>query len=389
MRMVSSPGKSIRRRREICPGLHALAHRRCCRRPCRRPFQATAGPTTAAPPGVATAPDRRSCTYVRRAAVVASLALFGRRAARSACHCAVLARYASPPLRVAALRRNSREIVDAARPSRRAISRMPWPCARHSAISSRSANTRYRSDGGFADGASVVGGMPPASRNQRAPTAGDTPASIAAASLDRPAAIAAQNRRRFSRCATPGRPGARGNTARSARSERRLPALIATPSVKGLRRPVEPEAFGRDEIECLIERQGEGSEVSRRGPGLAPPPQDLHGVRLAGRPQPRNRTTGAPAVERIAAVRSSDRNAPTWPRVGGDPLAHRINPGHRDHLRSQGLVSWTNQLGEGLCHADERARGAGRVDAALWLLLRPCSLAPRSGPGGRGCSRPG
>src|SRR3982751_6508254 len=109
MRMVSSPGKSIRRRREICPGLHALAHRRCCRRPCRRPFQATAGPTTAAPPGVATAPDRRSCPYVRRAAVVASLALFGRRAARSACHCAVLARYASPPLRVAALRRNSRE----------------------------------------------------------------------------------------------------------------------------------------------------------------------------------------------------------------------------------------------------------------------------------------
>src|SRR4051794_33665854 len=102
MRMVSSPGKSIRRRREICPGLHALAHRRCCRRPCRRPFQATAGPTTAAPPGVATAPDRRSCTYVRRAAVVASLALFGRRAARSACHCAVLARYATPPLRVAA-----------------------------------------------------------------------------------------------------------------------------------------------------------------------------------------------------------------------------------------------------------------------------------------------
>src|SRR3954467_4474799 len=102
MRMVSSPGKSIRRRREIGPGLHALAHRRGCRRPCRRPFQATAGPTTAAPPGVATAPDRRSCTYVRRAAVVASLALFGRRAARSALHCAVVPRYAKPPLRVAA-----------------------------------------------------------------------------------------------------------------------------------------------------------------------------------------------------------------------------------------------------------------------------------------------
>src|SRR5829696_3340620 len=243
MHMVSSPGKSRRRRRAICSGLHALAHRRCCRRPCRRPFQATAGPTTAAPPGVATAPDRRSCTYVRSAAVVASFALFGRRAARSACHCAVLARYASPPPRVAALRRNSREIVDAARPSRRAISRMPWPCARHSAISSRSANTRYRPESGFADGASDLGDIPPASRNQRGPTAGDTPASIAAASLDRPAAIAAQNRRRFSRCATPGRPGDRGTTARSARSERRLPALIANPSVKVLRRSLESTLY--------------------------------------------------------------------------------------------------------------------------------------------------
>lgn len=41
--------------------------------------------------------------------------------------------------------------------------------------------------------------MPPASRNQRKPTGCDTPAPIAAPSLDRPAVIAAQNRRRFSR----------------------------------------------------------------------------------------------------------------------------------------------------------------------------------------------
>src|SRR3954468_16956972 len=59
-----------------------------------------------------------------------------------------------------------------------------------------------------------------------------------------------------------------------------------------------------------MEGQVGGAEVPRRGPGLAPPPQDLDVVRLAGRPQPRNRTTGAPAVERIAAVRSSDLNAP-------------------------------------------------------------------------------
>src|SRR5689334_16541497 len=241
IRMVSSLGTSSRKRRAICSGLHAVAHRRGCRRPCRRPFQGTTGPRTAALPGPQTSPASLSCTYPRSAAFTASFAGFGRRAARSACHCAVVARYASPPLRVAALRRSSREIVDAARPSRRAICRMPWPCARPSAISSRSANDRYRSDGGFADGANILGGMPPASRNQRAPTAGDTPTSIAAASLNRPTAIAAQNRRRLSRCATPGRPGDRGNTARSARSERRFPALIATPSVKVLRRPLEPK----------------------------------------------------------------------------------------------------------------------------------------------------
>src|SRR5687768_16122293 len=70
--------------------------------------------------------------------------------------------------------------------------------------------------------------MPPASRNHRAPTAGDTPAPAAASSLERPAAIAAQNRRRCSRRATPGRPGDR-NTPRNARSERRCRAFIATP----------------------------------------------------------------------------------------------------------------------------------------------------------------
>jgi hypothetical protein len=45
-------------------------------------------------------------------------------------------------VRVAALRRSSREIVDADRPSRRAISRTPHPWARKIAISSRSENDR-------------------------------------------------------------------------------------------------------------------------------------------------------------------------------------------------------------------------------------------------------
>jgi hypothetical protein len=88
------------------------------------------------------------------------------------------------------LRRNSREIVDGDRPSRRAASRTPQPPARRIAISSRSANDRYRPDGAT----SVTDGIPPPSRNHRTPTAADTPASAAASSLVTPRAIAAQNR---------------------------------------------------------------------------------------------------------------------------------------------------------------------------------------------------
>jgi putative transposase len=84
--------------------------------------------------------------------------------------------------------------------------------------------------------------MPPAARNHRVPTAGDTPALTAASSLDRPAAIAAQNRRRSSRRATGGRPGER-NTPRPDRSERRLRVLIATPSAEVLRRPFDSTQY--------------------------------------------------------------------------------------------------------------------------------------------------
>ena len=227
MRIVASSGWSSRRRRAICSGLQALAHRRSCRRPCRRPFQGTVGPGTAAPLGTAIMPDSRSCTYVRSAALTASFAGFGRRAARSECHCAVVARYSRPPLRVAALRRSSREIVDADRPTCRAISRMPAPCARRIASSSRSANDRCRPESGFADRPNIAGGMPPAFRNHLVPTACGTPASIAASSLDKPAAIPAQNRRCSSRPATGGRPGDT-NGARPDRAERRFRSAIAT-----------------------------------------------------------------------------------------------------------------------------------------------------------------
>ena len=75
------------------------------------------------------------------------------------------------------------------------------------ASSSRSAKDKYRSDRGFDDGVSVLGGMPPASRNHRVPTACDTSCANRRSSLDRPAAIDPQNRRWSSRPAAPGRPG--------------------------------------------------------------------------------------------------------------------------------------------------------------------------------------
>jgi hypothetical protein len=141
------------------------------------------------PSAAVTVPARRSCTYRRSGSLAASFATFGRVARRSACHCAVVARYAGAPPRVAALRRNSREMVEGVRPSRRAMSRTPHRWACRMAISSRSRNDKERPD----NGGGLTVGMPPPSRNQRVPTADDTPASTAASSLDTPLAIASQN----------------------------------------------------------------------------------------------------------------------------------------------------------------------------------------------------
>src|SRR3954453_6318097 len=92
--------------------------------------------------------------------------------------------------------------------------------------------------------------MPPALRNQRAPTAGDTPAPTAASSVEHPAAIAAQNSWRSSRRATEGRPGD-GKAPRPDRSERCFRMAIATSSLKVLRRPLEPKQRA---IVCALRR---------------------------------------------------------------------------------------------------------------------------------------
>lgn len=127
---------------------------------------------------------------MRSRSLTASFAGFGRRACRSAFRWAVEARYCSFPPRVAALRRSSLEMVDADRPNRRPISRTPASCARINAMSSRSANDKYRPDT-----VRLICGIPPLSRNHRVPTMGDTPQSTAASSLVRPFATLAQNNR--------------------------------------------------------------------------------------------------------------------------------------------------------------------------------------------------
>ena len=104
-------------------------------------------------------------------------------------------------------------------------------------------NDRYLPESGGYDRVRCDGGIPPLSRNHRTLTTGDTRASAAAASLEQPAAIAAQNRWRSSRRPTGGRPGER-SLARPDRSKRRrFDPVIATSSAGALRRPIE---FGEE-----------------------------------------------------------------------------------------------------------------------------------------------
>src|SRR5712691_2896184 len=82
-------------------------------------------------------------------------------------------------------------------------------------------------------------GIPPPSRNHRTPTAADTPAAAAASSLERPAAIARQNRCRSSRRPTDGRPGDRIRDRPARSAARRRTAPIATLLIEALRGPLE------------------------------------------------------------------------------------------------------------------------------------------------------
>jgi putative transposase len=165
---------------------------------------------------------------------------------------------------VAALRRNSREIVEAARSSSRAISRTPAPRARNKAMCSRSVSDKYLPVGGVADGANCDGGIPPHSRNHLVPTGCDTPAFRAASSLEQPWAIACQNGRRRDRCNTGGRPGDL-IFARPARADRRLFVIITTSFGEVLQRSVESAQYTSEDFQRLLSAHGVACSMSRRG----------------------------------------------------------------------------------------------------------------------------
>ena len=163
-----------------------------------------------------------------------------------------------------ALRRTSRDIVEAERPKRRLISCRLWPWTISSAISSRSANDKYLPDSGFAAGLNIAGGIPPAFGNHLVPTGCDTPAFIAAASLLIPVAISDQNSCPSLRVATGGRPGDR-NRGRVHRSERRFLLSIHASIFEALRRPVESAQYTSEQFQRLIADNGVTYSMSRSG----------------------------------------------------------------------------------------------------------------------------
>ena len=83
------------------------------------------------------------------------------------------------------------------------------------------------------------------------------------------------------------------------------------------------EALGRDQLQGLVERQNDRSEVTWTALGLAPPPQDLDLIVLADRAETGNGPTGSQAVECVASVRSDHVDAAPRELIGGDARGRR------------------------------------------------------------------
>ena len=106
--------------------------------------------------------------------------------------------------------------------------------------------------------------MPPDLRNHLEPTGGDTPASRAASSLERPVAIAAQNRTSSSRRAESGRPG-ECNLLRPDQSDRRLRTVIATSYARLLQRTIELAQYCSIEYQAVLKKHGLLISMSGKG----------------------------------------------------------------------------------------------------------------------------
>ncbi len=139
------------------------------------------------------------------------------------------------------LRRSSRETVESARPRRRPICWIDWPCTLRGAIPSRSTNESYCPVTAFAEDLNIAGGMSPAFRNNLLPRQvegaignilqiGSTPCPARSSSMRSWLGPAAELRRRkISACLTQDLVGWRSSrssvpepwASRPARSERR------------------------------------------------------------------------------------------------------------------------------------------------------------------------
>ena len=117
--------------------------------------------------------------------------------------------------------------------------------------------------GSAAEGARLDGGIPPHCRNQRLPTAGDTPAIAAASSLVCPCAIAFQNGHRSARCSTGGLPGDRSLDL-SDRSDFNFFCFINTSGQDVLQRLVKSTQYAGREYRKLATFFGIMMSMSRR-----------------------------------------------------------------------------------------------------------------------------
>ena len=223
MRIEVSSGKSVSRRFAICSGLHARAPPAGFGASISAPLSPKFGPRddpSVRPPAVATLPAGRSCTYLSKAGSSRVWQAWGGvrhgRHATAPCERGTQG-HRGAWLRCAATRaRSSRALAPVAG---RSLERLL-----HERAQARSVHARREKRSGLSAPARTVQDSVEAYRRIggticcRRPTADDTPATLAASSLEQPSEIAPQNGLRSDRCGTSGRLG-EPSFARSDRSD--------------------------------------------------------------------------------------------------------------------------------------------------------------------------